>query len=280
MRNVVAAIVLLSLLWIQPAHAAEVVGAGDIGTSGPGDTQTSDRVLAIDPVRVLTFGDHAYPDGTPTQFEEYYDPTWGRFKDITRPSPGNHDWHTAGAAGYEGYFGIRAGRLHSFMLDGVLYVSMDSNARISRQNEALRRLLARNDARCEVLYWHHPRWSSGRHGNQKVVAPWWRSAYRAGVDLVLNGHDHDYERFARKRPSGGTAADGIREIVVGTGGVETRQFGSRTVAGSRRRITGDEHWGVLRLRARGTTARGKYAWQFVDADTGDVLDEGSTRCHA
>lgn len=257
-----------------PAEAVHVVAAGDIGSSGPGDTQTADRVIALDPDFVLTVGDHAYPDGTASRFNLYYEPTWGRFRNITRPSPGNHDWMTRGAAGYESYFDVQAGRVRSFVLGSWRVISLDSNVRIARQGTRLATVLSRDDRRCELLFFHHPRWSSGQNGNQRGVASWWRTAYANGVDVILNGHDHDYERFARKRPSGKVAVDGIREFVVGMGGVETRSFRSRK-SGSQKRITGNDNWGVLDLALR----PGAYRWRFIDADSGHRLDAGLSRCH-
>jgi acid phosphatase type 7 len=273
--RLLASVVLLTTLFATEAAAVEVVAAGDISTSGSGDTQTSNRVLAIDPARVLTLGDHVYPSGTLSQFNTYYGPTWGRFKAITRPTPGNHDWLTAGAAGYESYFGVQAGGTRSFVVGDWRVIAMDSNVNISAQDSALATALRNDGHRCELLYFHHPRWSSGEHGNNSRVGPWWTTAYAQGVDVILNGHDHDYERFGKKTPSGAYADDGIRQFVVGTGGVATRPFGS-TVSGSERRITGNSHWGVLRLDL--WTA--SYSWRFIDADSGDVLDSGSTSCHS
>jgi hypothetical protein len=244
------------------AGAIEVVAAGDIATSGSGDLQTSNRVLALDPAVVLTLGDNAYPSGTLAQYNSYYDPTWGRFKSITRPSPGNHDWMTTGAAGYESYFGVPAGEIRSFVVGDWRVISMDSNVSLTAQNGALASALESDGHRCELRYFHAPRWSSGTHGNEPAVAPWWTTAYTHGVDLILNGHDHDYERFNKKAPSGAFAGDGIREFVVGTGGVATRPFGS-IQAGSQKRITGNANWGVLDLDLAATS----YSWRFVDADS-------------
>jgi hypothetical protein len=272
-RPIVLAIVLVLICGAR-AGAIEVVAAGDIATSGSGDTQTSNQVLALDPAVVLTLGDNAYPSGTLAQYNSHYDPTWGRFKSITRPSAGNHDWMTAGAAGYEAYFGVQAGKIRSFVVGDWRVISMDSNVRLAAQNRALASALNSDGHRCELLYFHAPRWSSGAHGNEPSVGPWWTTAYAHGVDLILNGHDHDYERFTTMDPSGAFAEDGIREFVVGTGGVATRPFGS-IQPGSHKRITGNANWGVLALDLTAAS----YSWRFVDADSGNVLDSGSTSCH-
>lgn len=169
---------LLTTALASEAAAVEVVAAGDIATSGTGDTQTSNRVLAIDPALVLTLGDHAYPSGTLSQFNAYYDPTWGRFKAIT-PSPGNHDWLTSGAAGYESYFGVQAGQIRSFVVGDWRVISMDSYANRSSQNAALATALRNDGRRCELLYFHHPRWSSSHYGNDSRVGPWWTTGPRA-----------------------------------------------------------------------------------------------------
>ncbi len=123
----------------HPVRAVDVVAAGDIASSGPGDTLTSDRVIALDPDAVLTLGDHAYTNGSSSEFAAYYDPTWGRFRTITHPSPGNHDWRTSGAAGYESYFGLRAGRVHSFVLGRWRVISLDSNVHVRSSEGASRR---------------------------------------------------------------------------------------------------------------------------------------------
>ena len=232
-------------------------------------TGIDDLVLALDPAMVLTFGDHAYNDGSPSQFANYYDPTWGRFKSITEPSPGNHDWYTAGAAGYEGYFGVQAAAIRSFVVGDWLLVSMDSEKNRASQTTALRSLLSNDGHRCELLYFHHPRYSSGEHGNQPQVEPWWDVADAANVDLILNGHDHSYERFGLIR--------GIREVVVGTGGVNTRGFGA-VQSGSQKRLTGNTNWGVLDLEL---TASG-YTGQFRAATggTGTVRDSFSGACRS
>ena len=263
---VVASLALICAL-VPGASAVEIVAAGDIATSGPGDTRTSNLIIALDPRRVLTLGDNAYDRGTYSQFERLYDPTWGRFRGRTWPSPGNHDWETPGAAGFERYFRTRAGRLHRHVAGAWLIVSMDSQVAVARQRARLRKVLRKDEHPCELLYWHKPRYSSGEHGNSRRVEGWWEVAARSGVELVLNGHDHDYERFAIRR--------GIREIVVGTGGAPTRPF-NRPRPGSVKRLTGDSNWGVLDL----TLKRDSYSGRFRRATggTGTVADSFSGRC--
>jgi len=245
-----------------------VVAAGDIATSGPGDTKTSNLVLALNPDAVLTLGDNAYQSGTASQFATLYDPTWGRFLAKTYPSPGNHDWYTAGASGYEGYFGVQAAQIHSTVVGGWLLVSMDSSRELPAQRSALAALLANDTHQCELLYWHHPRYSSGDHGNDTRMETWWQVAAAGGVDVILNGHDHNYERFKKNR--------GIREFVVGTGGVNTRPFGA-VQPGSQRRLTGSANWGVLDLEL----TPGAFTWQFRAATggIGTVRDAGQGACH-
>jgi hypothetical protein len=259
-----------------------VVAAGDIAPPGTGwgHRLTSDRVLAIDPATVLTLGDNQYPSGTPSDFRRYYGSTWGRFKAKTRPSPGNHDYETAGAAGYFGYFGQRVkphGRsYYGFDLGGWHLISLDSNIDVragSRQERWLRADLAATTKRCILAYWHLPRFSSGAHqGNQASMGPFWDVLYTARADVVLSGHEHNYERFARQNPAGRATPEGIREFVVGTGGVGLSGFAAPRPNSQVRR---SDTWGVLVL----VLHRRSYEWRFV-AEDGDVLDRGGpVACH-
>ena len=152
-------------------------------------------------------------------------PTWGRHKDRTRPAPGNHDYHTANASGYYNYFGAvagdpaksdypQSGRLaHHFAQQRIGYTAG------SAQEQWLKADLAANKNVCTLAYWHHPRFSSGNHGNSTRSVPFWQALYDNGADVILNGHDHTYERFAPQNPSAQAYRNrGIREFVVGTGG--------------------------------------------------------------
>jgi len=275
MRKLLLALVFVLCL-PNVAHAVRIVGAGDIATNGSGDLKTSNLVLALAPDRVLTFGDNAYNDGTASQFANLYHPTWGRFKDITLPAPGNHDHHTAGASGYEGYFGKQSGQLNSYVVGDWLLVQLDSEVNIAVQNVDLNNTLSADNHLCELLYWHHPRFSSGDHGNDTGVSSWWTTAYNHGVDLILNGHDHNYERFAKLNSQGQTAGNGIREIVVGTGGVNTRSFGA-VKPGSQKRLTGNANWGVVDLNLKALRYDGVF--RRATGGVGTIADTFGAKCH-
>ncbi|MBA2380976.1 MAG: metallophosphoesterase, partial [Chloroflexi bacterium] len=261
-----------------------LTGAGDIAACTlPGAGQTSDLLLR-EAGAFFTAGDNAYEDGSATDFTACYAPTWGRVLDRTiLPAAGNHDWNTAGASGYLTYFGKAAApdgtTWYSKDLGGWHVIVLDSDcARVggcddgSPQGRWLARDLASSQARCTLAIWHHPRYSSGEHGNDPTVAPFWNRLHAAGADLIVNGHDHDYERFAPQDP-GGTEdrAAGIREIVVGTGGGVLRSFHA-IAANSEFRQAGT--YGVLRL----TLHPFNYDWEFLPL-SGDIADSGSTPCH-
>jgi hypothetical protein len=271
------------LVTAQPALAGPVItAAGDIAEGGapnPGQIATARLVKKIDPKVALTLGDNQYPDGQLADYRASYDPTWGRFLKITRPVPGNHEYHVSGASGYFRYFGKRAHRRNggNYSFDVGLWhlVALNSHSGwiTDQQIRWVRRDLRRDRSRCELAYWHHPRWSSGtEHGSSATYNRLWGVLYRAGVDVVLNGHEHNYERFAAMTPGGQLApGKGIREFVVGTGGASGYGFGS-AIKGSQRRIA--DVPGVLRLTLR---HRG-YQWAFIGGG-GRVRDRGNDRCH-
>jgi len=259
-----------------------VVAAGDISDCAPPRcpaARTARRVEAIDPTRVLTVGDNQYERGAVREFVAAYGRTWGRFPRRTRPVPGNHEYLTAGARGYFRYFGRRAHRrsngYYSFDVGAWHVVALNSSngcrtvrcGASSRQVNWLRRDLDRHAGRCVLAYWHHPPWSSGAHGGTPAVQPMWRVLARNGGDVVVNGHDHDYERFAPRGADGSAAARGMRQFVVGTGGAELRSFSSPHGRLSRKRIA--HRNGVLRL----ALGRRSFGFRFVTA-AGRVLDRG------
>jgi hypothetical protein len=266
-------------------RAAIVLAAGDIAYCGSrGDDRTA-RLLGRERGTVLSLGDHAYPSGTAQQFERCYGTSWGRFKDRTRPAPGNHEYDASTSAeGYFGYFGAAAqppGGYYGFDLGGWHLIALNSvlcNTEGcgpgSEQFEWLRGDLADNGANCTLAYWHHPRYSSGVvHGGDEDVAPLWRLLYESGAEVVLNGHEHNYERFEPQNPNGGPDPDrGIRQFVVGTGGGGHYGLGSPLRTSEARNA---DSYGVLKLRLRA----GGYDWRFLPAAEGGFRDSGSGRCH-
>ncbi len=244
---------------------------------------TSDLLVGQGLAGVLIPGDVQYGVGDYADFLRSYDLSWGRVNGITRPVPGNHEYGTAGADGYFRYFGERAGTpgegWHSFDIGSWHIIGLNSNCRVvacgpgSAQETWLRQDLAASTADCTLAFWHHPRFSSGLHGSDGSVAPLWQALYEYGADVVVNGHDHDYERFAPQTPTGSLDLDhGLRQFVVGTGGNGLRPF-NVLVANSEARNETD--FGVLELTL-GTTA---YSWDFAPIAGQDYADAGTQACH-
>jgi hypothetical protein len=260
-----------------------LVGAGDIATCrGSGDSATAAIVRAI-PGTVFTTGDNAYESGTTAEYTDCYGPTWGSFRARTRPAPGNHEYNTIGAAGYFAYFGARAGDpsrgYYAYDLGAWRIYVLNSNCAAiggcgvgSPQERWLRADLARNARRCTLAYWHHPLFSSGLHGSQTSVRAFWDDLQAAGAELVVNGHDHDYERFAPQTPAGVASATGIREFVVGTGGRSRYPF----LAARPNSVVRDASaYGVLKLTLHATS----YDWGFIPVAGRSFTDSGSGTCH-
>jgi hypothetical protein len=243
---------------------------------------TSDLLVNAGLTAVLALGDTQYEDGAYWKFLRSYDPSWGRVKGITRPVVGNHEYFRA-AIGYGYYFGGRAGPAgkfyYSFDVGTWHLIALNGNCSYvggcrfgSEQETWLRQDLAAHPAQCILAFWHQPRFSSGLIGNDAHYAPFWTDLYRAGAEVVLNGHDHDYERFARQNPSGAADPLGIREFVAGLGGKSRSGFTS-IQPNSERRMYGT--FGVLKL----TLHPGSYDWQFVPAGSSTFTDTGSEACH-
>src|SRR5688572_15383634 len=256
------------------------VGAGDISNCGSNNNDEATAKL-LDGITgtIFTLGDNAYPDGTAAQFADCYAPTWGRHKNRTRPSPGNHEYHTAGASGYYEYFGASAGDpgkgYYSYNLGAWHIISLNSEvdyAASSAQVQWLRADLAANSAVCTLAYWHRPRFSSGTHGNSSRAQAFWNALYEYGADVVLNGHDHTYERFAPQNPNGQADPNrGIREFIVGTGGAGLYPFPSIQPNSEIRNNTA---FGVLKLTLHATS----YDWQFVPVAGQTFTDSGIGNC--
>jgi hypothetical protein len=268
-----------------PSGAFTVVAAGDIAAqctasdSKCAHPKTAKLAQQINPKFYLTMGDNQYDDARISDYRAYYDKTWGAFKAKTRPVPGNHEtYDPAGSlAGYKSYFGSIAypqGKsYYSYDEGNWHFVALDSNSfDKSAQIDWLKADLAANSKKCIAAYFHHPLYSSGGHGNEPVSKPVWKILYGAKADLVLNGHDHHYERFAPQDPEGKATADGIVEIVGGMGGAEPYPI-EQVQPNSQKRISGP--YGVLKMDF---TDSG-YGWTYVGTD-GQVKDTSPKySCH-
>lgn len=256
-----------------------LVGAGDIATCrGTGDEATA-RLLDAIPGTVFTLGDNAYPRGSIDDFERCYGPSWGRHRARTRPSVGNHEYRTQGAVGYFAYYGPAAGSpgrgWYAYTLGTwrVLVLDSDEHADAAAQLQWLRAELAGTDARCTLAYWHHPLYSSGRHGAHPHVRPYWDALHAHGAEIVLGAHDHHYERFAPQTPDGKVDRErGIVQFVVGTGGAPLRRPRDPEPHSVVR--FHDVH-AVLRLELE----EDGYRFELVGVDGRPSPDAGAGRCH-
>jgi hypothetical protein len=265
-----------------PREPAVLVGAGDIANCDLADgvgAQATARLLDRIPGTVFTTGDHAYPAGTAKQYRDCYEPSWGRHKERTRPSPGNHDYATGKGAAYFDYFGENAGPdrrgYYSYQAGDWHIVSLNSSIPADGRSEQvkwLRQDLAAHPSACTLAYWHIPVFSSGAHGNNPHMVEIWKALYDAGVDVIVNGHDHDYERFAPQDPRGRPdPARGIRAFVVGTGGGGVYRF-KRTEPNSE--VRHHAAYGVLKLTLGATS----YDWEFVQSAGISFKDSGTGHC--
>lgn len=284
-----------------------VVAVGDVacapsdpefndGLGTPGHCRmktTSDLASQIAPTSVFMLGDAQYNSGSLADFDAGYARSWGRLKSITRPAIGNHEYGTRGGGGYFTYFGKAAtprepgcakdcdgwysfnvGEWHVVVLNSeCTRISGGTGCAVgSPQQKWLAADLAAHPAKCTAVLQHRPRWSSNSFAYADV-APLVDTMYRGGVDLLLAGHAHSYERFAPQNPSGARDdANGIREIVVGTGGSFFSGF-STVMPNSLVRMS--HVFGVLKLTLRPTS----YDWTFVAAPETPFTDSGTGNCH-
>jgi hypothetical protein len=267
-----------------------ILGAGDIvcgtGSSGAACKQkeTSDLLLAINSNRVLALGDNQYEIGALSDFQNFYAPSWGRVKSKTSPVVGNHEYGTSNASGYFTYFGAAAGDpakgYYSYNLGSWHLIALNSNCSQvggcssgSPQYTWLQKDLNASSAACTLAYLHHPLWSSSSYATS-AVKPLMQLLYDHGAELVLAGHAHNYERFARQDPNGNANATyGLREIVVGTGG---RNFTSFSTVAANSQVRNAATFGVIKL----TLASTQYTWQFVPI-AGSTWSDGpfTEACH-
>ncbi|MBI2835615.1 MAG: metallophosphoesterase [Acidobacteria bacterium] len=265
---------------LPTSDSATILAAGDIANCNfLAGAQATARLLDTLEGTILTLGDHAYLTGTAREFEDCYEPTWGRHKARTRPSPGNHDYLTDRARPYFAYFGDKAGPkdrgYYSFDAGAWHIISLNSTVSANSRSAQLKWLkedLEAHPAACTLAYWHVPVFSSGPHGISPIMTNVWKVLYDASADVVLNGHDHDYERFAPQNPKGKADPErGIRQFVVGTGGGGVYRFGP-TRANSE--VRNNTAYGVLKLTLKPTS----YDWEFIPVATQTFRDSGTGAC--
>jgi hypothetical protein len=269
-----------------PPSDVVMVGAGDIASCLSSGDEATAALLDNIPGTVYTLGDNVYDSGTTAEYADCYGPTWGRHKARTRPAPGNHEYSTLDAAAYFAYFGSAAGdpskgyysynlgEWHVIVLNTSLGCSPISCAAGSPQEQWLRADLAANPKTCTLAYWHHPRFNSGTSaGDNPDVGPFWNALYQMNAEVVLNGHEHVYERFAPQTPN--AVADpvrGIRQFTVGTGGRSHYSFGTIQPNSEVREAN---TYGVLKLTLHATS----YDWTFIPVAGSSFTDSGTGTCH-
>ena len=267
-----------------------LVGAGDIASCSQSNDSATARLLGNIPGTVYTLGDNVYPRGTAENFRDCYDPTWGRHKKRTKPALGNHEYYdenynmTTNAGPYFDYFGWRAGArgkgYYSYDRGAWHVVVLNSNCgmvggcgRRSPQGRWLRNDLADNPSRCALAYFHDPLYASGTGSDAPEVKPFWNILYNRGAEVILNGHAHRYERYAKITPGGARSANGIRQFIVGTGGEPGGDFDGPYHPDMQRFKRNTP--GVLKLNLRVDS----YAWKFVPIAGKTFTDSGTTGCH-
>jgi hypothetical protein len=256
-----------------PSGSEVLLAVGDVASCySPADDAVADLASRL-PGTIALLGDTAYESGTTHEYLDCFDPAWGPVKSRIRPATGNHEYQTKGASGYFDYFGAVAGSRdqgwYSYDLGAWHIVVLNSNCRkvsCSADGDQVAWLeadLAAHPSDCLLGYWHYARWSSGRHGSQDLMDPFWQVMRDHGADIVLNGHDHDYERIQ---------ADGIREFVVGTGGKSHYPFPNDPLPTTE--VRNDSTYGLLWL----TLGDGTYQWQFLGLGDTGFTDSGNGVC--
>ncbi len=275
---------------------AVIAAAGDIacgvGSTGAACKQVATAALltAVNPVAVLPLGDVQYEEGTLSDFQNYYNPSWGKFKSITFPSVGNHEYLTSGASGYfdyfngvgnatgvagdrgKGYYAVNVGAWRLYALNSNCGSAGGCQAG-SPQETWLRADLKSNPHQCVLAYFHHPLYTSGSRATP-AVAPLYQALYDNGAELILNGHEHNYERFAPQDAKGNLdMGKGVREFVVGTGGRNFTQF---VTSAKNSEVKNDVTFGILKL----TLHPASYDFTFMPITGSSFTDQGSAvACH-
>jgi hypothetical protein len=264
-----------------------VMAAGDIACDNLPKTvtqcqqdATANLILQNNPDAVLALGDQQYPAGTLQLFNQYYDKSWGQFKDKTYPVIGNHEYSDL-QVGYFDYFGQKAGTknegFYSFDLGDWHLIALNSNCwavpcrKDSVQYTWLQNDLDSTQKKCVLAFWHHPLFSSGEHGRNPEVKSFWDLLSSHQAELVLNGHDHIYERFSPQNPEGVKDENGITQIIAGTGGRNLYTYNKLEPNSEFKENT---QFGVLKLILKNDS----YDFSYVTTQN-QVLDSGTGRCH-
>ena len=264
------------------SNYAQMLAVGDIASCDSDGDEKVAQIASERGGRIALLGDIVYPNSTAEVYANCFDPAWGAFAARFRPAVGNHEYIGTDAGPYWDYFGDWSGQRGRgwYAYDSGPYwrvIVLNSNCKIvgcsatSPQGKWLVGALERAGNRHVMAVFHHPRFSSGRHGNNTAVAYFWRALYAAGADLVLNGHDHHYERFAPQNPQGERRSNGIQEFVVGTGGYRNYDFDGPPLATTAVRDNTGYGLLVLRLRQAG------YSWAYVPAEGSVFTDSGARR---
>jgi hypothetical protein len=270
----------------------ELIAAGDIAGHDPDFIidecmpQAEQTAKLVDKLSgpVAIPGDAVYEVGSMAEYQDCYAASWGRFKSRTRPVVGDHDYKTYGAAGFFAYFGAAGGAAgqgwYSYNVGTWHVVALNTacdqigGCGIDSPEEAwLRADLAAHPSLCTVAYWHTPFYSSGSHGNTPGVKPLFQALYDNGVEMVLSGNDHDYERFAPQNATADADPTGVRQFVVGTGGRYLRPLDATHQPNSE--AANDATFGVLDLKLNATS----YNWQFIPVAGSTYTDSGTGTCH-
>ncbi len=272
---------------IAAAPPATLIAAGDIADcDSDGDEATAkllEKLIKQNNAVIAPLGDNVYTHGTLARYQDCYAPSWGQFLDRTKSTQGNHDFAGGTGDGYYAYFGKAAGPkdkgYYSYALGAWHVIVLNSNCWAvggcgagSAQLNWLQQDLKSNPAKCTLAYWHHPRFSSGLHGNTEEMTAAWDALSDAGVEVVLSGHDHHYERFMPIGKDGKPSDTGIRQFVVGTGG---KSHYPALIGQPGSQVRNSSTYGVLNL----TLTASSYAWRFVPIEGSSFTDAGSTQCH-
>ncbi len=257
------------------AGATVLLAVGDIGSCDGTHDEDVASLAARLPGTIALLGDLAYPNGSASNYADCFDPAWGPMLPRIRPAPGNHDYQTTDASGYFSEFGAAAGTpgegWYSYQLGAWHVVVLNSNCEFvggcdegSPQLAWLEADLQAHPSTCTLAYWHHARFSSGRHGDDPRTEALWSTLAGAGADLLLVGHDHDYERIG--------PIDSMRSFVVGTGGRSLYEFPG--LPGPRTLLRANDSYGLLML----TLQQGAFEWRFVSTPDSSLVDAGSAAC--